>query len=94
MAELTQALNKLWRKTRIGNVNPVSDEGTELLDHIAEELGDVEICLNQVKYLLGLEDAVQQWEDKKIKRQWERIKESGGITNENDMESSGNSGEL
>lgn len=77
MAELTQALNKLWRKTRLQNVNPVSDEACDLVLHVAEEIADVRICLEQVEYLLGVEEQTQEWREKKIKRQQDRLRQQG-----------------
>lgn len=75
MAELTQALNKLWRKSQKGNVNPVKAGDAEIRSHIAEEIADVKICLYQVEYLLMIGNGVDDWMDQKIDRQIERISE-------------------
>ena len=58
MAELTQALNKLWRYE-----NACFNGDVYKLKHdIIEEIADVEICLEYVKYLLGCDDSPQQIE--------------------------------
>lgn len=78
MAELTQAINKWWRKLtemeKIRPVNPVEKTPTELIDHIAEEIADVGICLEQVEYLLGIECRVERYREKKLERQLRRMK--------------------
>jgi len=56
MAELTQAINKFWRKNmRCGELEakyvPLSGAA---YDNIVEEIADVEILLEQVKYLLQI----------------------------------------
>lgn len=72
MAELTQALNKLWRKTKF-ETDLTSEEEKELTSHVAEEIADVKVCLEQVEYLLGIENSVTKWKEMKIKRQQDRI---------------------
>lgn len=75
MAELTQAINKFWRKqldcgkVTISNV-PI---GTPEETHIAEEIADVEICLEQIKYGLAIEKDVEDFKKQKIDRQLTRI---------------------
>ena len=58
MAELTQAINKLWRCE-----NGLTDQQVYMLpevrcsihlDSVIEEIADVEICLEYVKYLLNI----------------------------------------
>ena len=76
MAELTQALNKLWRYE-----NACFNGDVYKLKHdIIEEIADVEICLEYVKYLLGCDDSSQQIEADvekvkkfKVERELERI---------------------
>lgn len=67
MAELIQAINKRWR---------VKSEVQQAIEtyHITEEIADVEICLEQMKWLLDCQDAVEYFKEEKIKRQLERIK--------------------
>lgn len=66
MSELTKALCKIKRY----NFKP------DLIEHAKEEMVDVEICLDQLKYALGVQN---KWERKyrnyKINRQLKRIKE-------------------
>lgn len=70
MAELTQAINKAWRK-RYDDF----EERTKTFENIREEICDVEIMLAQIKYLLGCKDEVEQEKERKILRQLERMKE-------------------
>lgn len=76
MAELTKALNKLWRYE-----NACFNGDVYKLKHdIIEEIADVEICLEYVKYLLGCDDSSQQIEADvekvkkfKVERELERM---------------------
>ena len=68
MAELTQAINKAWR---MGN-----DFDNLLVQkrNIKEEIADVYIMLEQMKYLLNIyEDDIETIINRKIERQLERI---------------------
>ena len=68
MAELTQAINKAWR---MGN-----DFDNLLVQkrNIKEEIADVYIMLEQMKYLLNIyEDDIETIINRKILRQLERI---------------------
>lgn len=72
MAELTVAINKLWRKHEYYST---SKELAEAHYNILEEIADTLIMIWQLKYLLGvgegeLSDVVEQ----KLDRQIERIK--------------------
>lgn len=44
------------------------------IDHIAEEIADVEITLAQLKMILHCEDQIEDWRLKKVERLEERIK--------------------
>lgn len=76
MAELTKAINKLWRYE-----NACFNGDVYKLKHdIIEEIADVEICLEYVKYLLGCDDSSQQIEADvekvkkfKVERELERM---------------------
>ena len=70
MAELTQAINKHWRK-EIPNRN-----NHELLCGIYEEIADVEVCLEQLKLLLNCHAEVDAMRQYKIDREVQRIMES------------------
>lgn len=65
-AELIQALNKFDRK------------GTkEAFNNIIEEMADVELMIDQVKYLLDIsQDAIDEIKEAKIKRTMEIVKEA------------------
>lgn len=74
MAELTQAINKFWRKQlKCGEVEfsksiPISPEHINL----KEEIADVYIVLHQVMYLLGIK-SIEKIVKEKLDRQIERI---------------------
>lgn len=76
MAELTQAINKYWRKQLSCGQNEIYEVaiGNPEEKAIIEEMADVEIMLSQIKYLLGCNDEVKQEKERKIFRQLERIK--------------------
>lgn len=71
MAELTQALLKIrrYRKEHEG------DFTTKLLDHVSEEMADVEIVLEQARMILQNEDLIDWYKKNKLKRLEERLKE-------------------
>ena len=48
------------------------------IDHVAEEIADVEIMLDQLKIIYQCRDAVKAWRRKKLKRLWMRLK-GGGV---------------
>lgn len=63
-AELIQALNKFDRKRT-----------EEAFNNIIEEIADVELMIDQVKYLLDIsQDAIEEIKEDKIRRTKERIK--------------------
>ena len=71
MAELAQAINKFRRAGK--------SEQDAALDHIHEEIADVEVCLDQIKWLLGCEANVKMWKDIKTARQVKRIEAENDI---------------
>lgn len=78
MAELTVAINKLWRVERFcdrKNIMDVKGFSYPKTKEIIEEIADVEIMLAQIKYLLDCQDEVEQEKERKILRQLERMKE-------------------
>ena len=79
MAELTQALNKLW-KAEQGYINEYYDgykKGAAVKicrESVIEETADVMICLEELKYILGISDKEIKWcMDIKLNRQLERM---------------------
>lgn len=78
MAELTQAINKLWRCE-----NGLIDQRVYMLpevrrsihlDNVVEEIADVEICLEYVKYLLDITaEEVDEVKATKVERELNRI---------------------
>lgn len=71
MAELTVAINKLWR------VKKGYCDKPEIVArlNIIEEMADVMIMLWQMEYLLGMdENELERFMDEKLDREIERIK--------------------
>lgn len=71
MAELTQAINKVWR-TR--NFPCTQVEAVRAIDNLFEEIADVEIMLEQIKYLMNCYSEVDEHREQKLT---ERIKKIG-----------------
>ena len=79
MAELTVAINKLWRVERFcdrKNIMDVKGFSYPEVKEIIEEIADTEIMLSQIKYLLGCNEEVEQEKEGKILRQLERIEKN------------------
>ena len=53
MAELTQAIVKLWRKQ--GNGQPTKGSAEECMNNVVEELADVQFMIWQLIYLLDVD---------------------------------------
>ena len=71
MSELTQAINKLWRKQNFGGN---SREIAEAHENVLEEIADVLIMIWQMKELLGIgEGELSRIINQKLDRQLERI---------------------
>lgn len=76
IAELTVAINKLWRVEKFcdrKNIVDVKGFSYPETKEIIGEIADVEIMLSQIKYLLCCQDEVEQEKERKILRQLERI---------------------
>lgn len=73
MAELMQAINKLWRSIGYGQLTEKSFK--ECLENLTEEMADVQIMLWQMEYLLLSGQEVNQMIEKKLDRQLKRIEE-------------------
>lgn len=75
MSELTQAINKLWRKKTFGGN---SIEISQARKNVLEEIADVSIMIYQMKELLGVkEDDLSEIINQKLDRQLERINTLG-----------------
>lgn len=77
MAELTQAINKFWRKQLDCGKKTVLEVpiGTPEEQHIEEEIADVIITIENVKHLLAIkEESIEKIIEQKVARQLERIK--------------------
>lgn len=51
------------------------DRGRITVDGLAEEIADVELCLEQLKDIHKISEAVESWKEKKLKRLAERLGE-------------------
>ena len=81
MAELTQAINKFWRKEmNCGYHLSDTDKDKDHREHIAEEIADVYICLKQMEMFLNIGESVENYIDYKIDRQLKRIEKSESKT--------------
>lgn len=68
-AELIKALNKYRRTVHGAGIPADSESEDKLIRSITEEISDVEICIEQVKYLLGIEESeIDKWKKYKIIR--------------------------
>lgn len=78
MAELTQAINKFWRKQLDCGKRGLPNDPEEIpiftkeYDNLIEEMADVQVTLLQMTYLLKTD--IQSMFDIKLDRQLERIK--------------------
>lgn len=81
MAELTQAINKFWRKTLMcGKVEFTCEDefremlqGTPEMENLLQEIADVEVCLEQIRYILDSDKEIGQYREYKIRRQLYRL---------------------
>ena len=74
MAELTVAINKNWRAINYGTAD---EEGAkkvlETRERVIEEIADVEIMLEQIKYMLDAYSSIAEYKAQKLDRQLKRI---------------------
>lgn len=68
MGELTQALAKL-----AGDPGVPCPDYNKRIDHVAEEIADVRIMLEQICMIFALESRAEQWRYKKLKRLKDRL---------------------
>lgn len=81
-AELIQAINKYWRKQLKCGERTILEVpiGTPEEEHIKEEIADVIICIEQLKYLLSVKDVeINEIIQQKLERQIRWIKEKSKI---------------
>lgn len=75
MAELTQAINKFWRKQlKCGGVD-LNEAGfrNKEYENLVEEIADVEIMIEQMKVFMDCEHSVAEVVEEKLNRQIDRI---------------------
>jgi len=75
MAELTQAINKFWRKQmKCGKVDITQASiHNQEYENLVKEIADVQITLDQMKMFMDCEDRVFEIIDMKLNRQITRI---------------------
>lgn len=74
MAELTQAINKVWRmeqKDKLSITESITLDAYK--NNVVEEIADVQIMLWQMLCLLGAQDKIEPVIARKIDRQLERL---------------------
>lgn len=69
MAKLTQAVNEEWKDAN-GFLHVTHDR---IVDNIAEKVAGTEIMLDQIKYLLKIEQGTENWRERKLERTLENI---------------------
>ena len=78
LAELTQAINKFWRKNLGCGCETLEEAGvdreSECYINLVEEIADVEIMLEQMKEMLHCGDKVAKIREEKLERQIGRIR--------------------
>lgn len=79
MSELTKALCK-WKRYN-SNDPTLRDNIYNIGSNIVEELADVELLLEQIKYLLGAKNQVEQIKEEKFIRTERMLAQKEGITN-------------
>lgn len=81
MAELTAAINRVWRKVlECGEVEFTADDGfrkyamrTQEMKNMISEIADVEVCLAQMRYMVDLDALIDAEENMKLSRQIGKI---------------------
>lgn len=74
MGELTSAINHHWRKDLACGEKAFDPHRTSKeLNHVIEEIADVELCLRQLIYLLKCDHRVDLFMEVKVKRQMDRM---------------------
>lgn len=68
MGELTQALAKL-----AGNPDAPNPDYNKMVDHVAEEVADVRIMLDQLCMIFDVEDCAVRWRWHKLQRLKDRL---------------------
>lgn len=74
MAELTQAINKVWRmeqKDKLSITESITLDAYK--DNVVEEIADVQIMMWQMLCLLGAQGKIEPVIERKIARQLERL---------------------
>ena len=78
MAELTQAINKFWRKDLKCGYGAIEESGldkeSEAYINLIGEIADVEIMLEQMKEMLYCSERVAEIREEKLERQIGRIR--------------------
>ena len=73
--ELVQAVAKYTALPVPAMSDAEANYATQTIDHLAEEIADVRITLDQLEMIADCHDQVGRWKWKKLKRLRERIEE-------------------
>ena len=74
LKELDEAIQKLVDLNNVDSRTSFYDSERDFLkDHIAEELADVRIMLDQIAFGLGIEKRCAEWREFKLNRQLKRM---------------------
>lgn len=71
-AELTKAISKYNRTRGIGQITEMSQG--DAYQNMLEEIADVNICVEQLIYLLGVKEEINDLKDKAFEKVQERYK--------------------
>ena len=90
LAELTQAINKFWRKNLGCGCETLEEAGvdreSECYINLVEEIADVEIMLEQMKEMLHCGDKVAKIREEKLERADCTDKDAAGRKRGNDKQ--------
>ena len=77
-----------WKRQAVVALEELSEAQKELckllrgqgdMDHLAEEIADVTIMLEQMEMVFGLHDSVRGWLDRKAERLADRLKSGNNL---------------
>ena len=77
LEELKEAIDALLELNKLTHSRKLAfyrSNREYFVDHIAEEIADVKIMLDQLEYGLKIEQRTADWREMKLKRQLERIR--------------------
>lgn len=75
MAELTKAISKHWRMEGKGQPVAPGTSRKDIEDNLVEEIADVKLVLDEVIFLMAIDEEIKDVIDFKVKRSLERMGE-------------------